>query len=171
MGRPVSDYNNYAEGLSNTADLVLELPQEKMHLNEKPLSAASYCYNRNKREEDGSVYHVWVSEGWFDGHYESNRKYFLPGIRQMEDALTQYYAMFPEFQGNYYWSSAAGRKRWGIVTDDDNDRARATLVNEDGSYAESSEDYPYESRRGGSAYRTEVLRIRAFRCDLEPLQY
>jgi len=173
MGQPVSDYDNYAKGLSYTGDIVEKLPQETMHLNEKPLSAASYCYNRNKREEDGSVYHERTWEGGLiGGHYvyKTNRKYFLPGIRQMEDALTQYYAMFPEFQGNYYWSSAAGRKRLGIVTDD-RDRARATLVNEDGSYAESSENYPYESEEGGSAYRTEVLRIRAFRCDLEPLQY
>lgn len=175
MGRSVSDYDNYVAGLSNTANIVEALPQETMTLNEKPLSAASYCYNRNKREEDGSVYHERTWEGGLiGGHYvyKTNRKYFLPGIRQMEDALTQYYTMFPEFQGNYYWSSAAGRRRgaFGIVTDD-RERARATLVNEDGSYAESSEDYPYESGKGGSAYRTEVLRIRAFRCDLEPLQY
>ena len=133
-----------------------------MNLNETPRSAAEYCYNRNKRRNsDGTV-------------SDNDRKWFLPGIRQMEGALTKYYNTFPEFQDNYYWSSSAGeRERY---TDGQNpERARATKVKQDGSYEESGgqgpwgDGYKYELGRGGYAERDEVLRIRAFRVDLNPV--
>lgn len=165
-GKSVSDEQNYLNGLYYTRQIVTTAGQAVMNLNDVPRSAAEYCYNRNKREPDGSVYYDydWSLLGGYT--YYTNCKYFLPGIRQMEDALTQYYTTFPEFQGNYYWSSAAGEARFGM----DNSRARATRVNADGSYVESGQDYRYPN--GGSTLRIGVyLRIRAFRSDLEPLEY
>lgn len=167
-GERVSDEQNYLNGLYYTREIVTKAGQAVMDLNDVPRSAAEYCYNRNKREPNGEVYHNWGNRSW-DPH-ETNCKYFLPGIRQMEDALTQYYTTFPEFQGNYYWSSAAGEDTSLFDDGTDEYRARATKVNADGSYAESGEGHKYPNN-GGSALRTEVLRIRAFRSDLEPLEY
>lgn len=158
--------NNYLQGLAYTNQIVSDAGHTTMNLNGTPRSAAEYCYNKNKRETDGSIlsgdWHVFYTD-------PDNRKYFLPGIRQMEDALTQYYQTFREFQDNFYWSSAAGKS----VSDklppyQSTGRARATKVNADGTYVESAygDNYP----NGGAAPRTGVyLRIRAFRSDLEPL--
>lgn len=168
-GESISDPENYLEGLRYTGDIIEEAAHGVMTLNDTPHSAAEYCYNRNKREPNGEVYYneEWHGIGIIGYYtYQTNRKYFLPGIRQMEDALTQYYTTFPEFQGNFYWSSAAGKPS---IMGQDRERARATKVNADGSYVESAygDNYP----NGGAALRTQSLRIRAFRSDLEPLQY
>lgn len=162
-GEPVSYFKNWLNGLYYTSSIVEAVGQEVMILNDIPNSAAAYCYNRNKREEGGSVYHVVLGSG-NNRTCQTNRKYFLPGIRQMEDALTQYYTTFEEFKDNYYWSSACG--------EDSNDYARATKSDEKGRYSESSPGYNYEDNLGGYALRdAEGIRIRAFRSDLEPLQY
>ena len=154
--------DNYVQGLAYTNQIVSDAEQTKMNLNETPRSAAEYCYNRNKRETDGSILDGPTLWDW---SRPDNRKYFLPGIRQMEDALTQYYQTFREFQNNFYWSSAAGK---GRLTGQDQNRARATKVNADGTYVESAYGDNYSD--GGATPRTGVyLRIRAFRSDLEPL--
>lgn len=168
-GESISDPENYLEGLRYTGDIIEEAAHGVMTLNDTPHSAAEYCYNRNKREPNGEVYYneEWHGIGIIGYYtYQTNRKYFLPGIRQMEDALTQYYTTFPEFQRNFYWSSAAGKPS---IMGQDRERARATKVNADGSYVESAygDNYP----NGGAALRTQSLRIRAFRSDLEALQY
>lgn len=168
-GVRVSKDDNYIDGLDCTNEIISEAGQTVMDLNAKPRSAAEYCYNRNKRESDGSVLDGdRVSGPIWDPVYEpDNRKYFLPGIRQMEDALTQYYTVFTEFQGNFYWSSAAGRPEPLEIWGQNRNNARATKVNEDGTYVTSAwrDDYP----NGGDADRSQELRIRAFRIDLEPL--
>lgn len=168
-GEIVSRDDNYINGLERTNEIISDAGQTVMTLNEKPESAAEYCYNRNKRESDGSVLSGDRIGPIWDPVYEpDNRKYFLPGIRQMEDALTQYYTLFPEFQGNYYWSSAAGRPEpLQEILGQNRYNARATKVNEDGTYVTSNhyDDYP----NGGDADRKQELRIRAFRIDLEPL--
>lgn len=169
-GEIVSRDDNYINGLERTNEIISDAGQTVMDLNDKPRSAAEYCYNRNKRESNGSVMDGdWISGPIWDPVYEpDNRKYFLPGIRQMEDALTQYYTLFPEFQGNYYWSSAAGRPEpIQEILGQNRYNARATKVNEDGTYVTSNhyDDYP----NGGDADRKQELRIRAFRIDLEPL--
>ena len=162
-GESVSYFKNWLNGLYYTSSIVEMVGQEVMTLNDVPNSAAAYCYNRNKRGESGSVYYV-VEGRWPNRVYHTNRKYFLPGIRQMEDALTQYYTVFDEFKNNYYWSSASG--------EDSNLRARATRSDNNGFYSESSPKYRFEDGKGGYALRTEdKIRIRAFRSDLEPLQY
>lgn len=157
-------YDNYYDGLKFTNYMVSEEDAElgRMTLNEKPDAAVEYCFNRNKRQSDGTV----ASGGWTT---PDHRKYFLPGIRQMEDALTAYYTTFREFQGNFYWSSAAGKALGGNIQS--RSRARATKVDENGNYIGSSEkDEDKYENGGGSALRTQPLRIRAFRIDLEPLE-
>ena len=42
-------------------------------------------------------------------------------------------------------------------------------MNADGTYVESNENAMYPN--GGNALRTQVMRIRAFRIDLEPYEY
>lgn len=155
--------HNWYQGLEYTNQIILYAGQGKMDLNSQPRSAAEYCYNRNKRNPDGSV-------------ADGNKKWFLPGIRQMERSLTKYYNQFPEFQGNFYWSSAAGEVENGS-SGQSSVRARATKVNADGSYVNSGggdgkrwEYYAYELGNGGYALRTEKLRIRAFRNDLNPIE-
>lgn len=171
-GEPVSSPRNWLEGLYYTGEIVEEAGQTVLTLNTNPRSAAEYCYNRNKREEDGSVYHKRTYWGPFPMGYETNRKYFLPGIRQMEDALTQYSGTFGEFKDNYYWSSAAGEKYEGGGLSTNTERARATKVNNDGTYVPSSYGCNYEDGKGGYAKRdVSKIRIRAFRSDLKPLEY
>ena len=164
-----SGQNNYVEGLAYTNEIVSEASQTIMNLNGTPRSAAEYCYNRNKRQTDGSILDG-SRISWTPSRFEpDHQKYFLPGIRQMEDALTQYYQTFTEFQDNFYWSSAAGKGWSSLLAPQDEHRARATKVNADGSYVESAygDNYP----DGGATPRVGVpLRIRAFRIDLESLE-
>ena len=167
MGESVSSYKNWLSGLYYTGEIVEDAGQTLMTLNETPESAAEYCYNRNKRSDNGNVYHQWVSTGLFSGYYETNRKYFLPGIRQMEDALTQYYTVFNEFQDNYYWSSAAGENKISLGW---NEYARATKV-VGNVYVSSSPGDSYPDKGGYAKRDAEGIRIRAFRSDLEPLKY
>ncbi len=147
--------HNWYMGLEYTNEIVNSAAQGIATLNDPPRSASEYCYNRNKRNADGAV-------------ADEAKKWFLPGIRQMENALTKYYTTFEEFQSNYYWSSAAGERAGG--TDGQNtQRARATKINPNGGYVQSGGSGSYDYPRGGYALRTESLRIRAFRNDLEPV--
>lgn len=147
-----------------------------MTLNDRPRSAFEYCFNRNKRNMDGTIDMQYDYKSWYDAYLEvtNGSKWFLPGIRQMEDALTQYYTTFGEFQTDYYWSSSAGEREGG-TSGQSTTRARATKVdlNDPTGYAQSGgggrdgwQKYAYEYDRGGYALRTELLRIRAFRIDL-----
>lgn len=144
---------NYYEGLLYTNKIIDVAKHEILNMNTTPRSAAEYCYNRNLRQPNGEV-------------NSKDKKWFLPGIRQMEDALTQYYNQYLEFQDYFYWSSAAA-KRWQYIpsdTNQDTDRARATKI-ENGNYIGS--DYNQLYPNGGNASRDEILRIRAFRTDLK----
>ena len=130
--------------------------EEVMHLNQVPASAAGYCHNRNKRESDGTI-------------KEENRKWFLPGIRQMEESLLAYYNSIPEFQENFYWASTPSEK----IGDTDGQAlnwARSTRVTSEGDRTQSGGQWP-EYPASGRAKRTEKLRIRAFRIDLSPANY
>ena len=63
---------------------------ERISLDEEPKSAFAYCYNRNKRKSDGTIY----SQDWY-----------LPAIDEIEDIMEFAYGDFDdEFQGNMYWS-------------------------------------------------------------------
>ena len=95
----------------------------------------------------------------------------------MEDALTQYYSIYPEFQSDFYWSCSAGEEE-GETSGQSPRRARATKVDVNGGYIESGgggrdgwQKYAYELGNGGYALRTEKLRIRAFRIDDDAYSY
>lgn len=166
---------NYYWGYENTAYLVNRMGQSVISLDKRPSSALQYCHNRNKRTELGIVPYEdkdeWV---WWPFIKEvriikNESKWFLPGIREMEDALKQEYNVFPEFQENYYWSSALGGESRNQV----GNRARATRVKPDGNHWQSGTSYPYEEGKGGYALRNveKEIRIRAFRIDLSPANY
>lgn len=161
--------NVYYNGAEATLHIITKAGQSELNLNEKPRSAAEYCYNKNKRNANGAVQGMTKTSGWF-----------LPGIRQLEAILTTYYNTYPEFQHNFYWSSAAAKKRvgpWPYYYYEHNTYARATKalekpVDENGNgeidyeemYAKSDWDDDYKGENGttGKAPRTGTfLRIRA----------
>lgn len=166
----------FNDGYPYTSFVIYRSNQGVMTLNDRPRSAFEYCFNRNKRNMDGTIDMQYDYKSWYDAYLEvtNGSKWFLPGIRQMEDALTQYYTTFGEFQTDYYWSSSAGEREGG-TSGQSTTRARATKVdlNDPTGYAQSGgggrdgwQKYAYEYDRGGYALRTELLRIRAFRIDL-----
>lgn len=168
----------FNDGYPYTSFVIYRSNQGVMTLNDRPRSAFEYCFNRNKRNMDGTIDMQYDYKSWYDAYLEvtNGSKWFLPGIRQMEDALTQYYTTFGEFQTDYYWSSSAGEREGG-TSGQSTTRARATKVdlNDPTGYAQSGGGdgdwtrYAYEYGNGGYALRTEVLRIRAFRVDLNPV--
>lgn len=145
-------------GAEATQRIISRAGQSTMTLNDKPRSAAEYCYNKNKRDASGLVQNMSNSSGWF-----------LPGISQLESILTTYYNNYPEFQNNFYWSSAAGKKQVRIIGGwydyyEDNTYARATKALPGGGYAGSDWNDIYTSENGttGKTPRTGTfLRIRA----------
>ena len=148
-------------------------------MNTAPKTAAGYCYNKNKRNSDGSI---------------SESKWYLPGIRELERILEDYYIEYPEFQQNYYWSSAAGMtanyRGWPLNswrnTGENQNHARATKayinngkfdyypssVGDDGNSKERPmyEDAGRDNGNSGRANRRTALRIRAARIDNQPQQ-
>lgn len=126
-------------------------------LNTNPKTAAGYCFLKNKRDADGNV---------------PNHKWYLPGIRELERILEDYYIDYNEFQNNFYWSSAAGEGN-GIYAENNN-QARATkaYIGDDGKFnyykSGTGNVYTGENGTGGFAPRATVLRIRAARIDAEP---
>lgn len=176
--------NIYFDGHPYTAFILERMGQIDMKLNDPPVSAFQYCFNKNKRNNDGMVNVSYGFANVNDEYYviSNDTKWFLPGITQMEKALTEYYPTFEEFQNYFYWSASAGKKReisiWGTSYPQDSRYARATKamnppedIDSDGTvdyYAISDwEDY-FTNHNGkrGKALRTESLRIRAFRIDL-----
>ena len=145
----------------------------KLFNDEAPKTAFHYCYGKNKRETGGNV-STSKRYGWY-----------MPGIRELETALTQYYNTFDDFRGNFYWSCAAAKLRTNDLlgyTREDYDRARATKVATDANgqpilsggkatYAESgsyNDDHNYREpvngieQNYGRAPRSKTFRIRAF---------
>lgn len=183
LGQPSNSYDPpgqvFNDGYPYTSFVIYRSNQGVMTLNDRPRSAFEYCFNRNKRNANGTVttsyqfYDRWLLDDFYE-EVTNESKWFLPGIRQMEDALTQYYTTFGEFQTDYYWSSSAGEREGG-TSGQSTTRARASKVNANGAYEQSGGGdgdwtrYAYEYGNGGYALRTEVLRIRAFRVDLNPV--
>lgn len=163
------------DGHPYTSFIIDFAKQNVMTLNDKPRSAFEYCFNRNKRNLDGTVTIRYSDVAGYYYERENESKWFLPGITQMEKALTQYYTTFGEFQQKYYWSSSAGEEE-NKTSGQSKTRARATKVdlNDPTGYAQSGgggsdgwEKYAYELLNGGYAWRWEKeIRIRAFRVDL-----
>lgn len=158
-GSTIDSFKNYYWGHEFTSIIVKETENiSELTLNERPNTAAGYCYIKNKRNADGTV---------------TNPKWYLPGIRELERILEDYYIEYTEFQNNYYWSSAAGEDKFFTVTYENQQRARATkaYIGDDGKfhYYESGDGHNYidENSDGGAALRTQSLRIRAARIDAE----
>ena len=111
-------------------------------------SAVEYCYNRNKKNSDGTVDVNW----------------YLPAADELEDIIVAGFSEFKEFQDNYYWTSQPAYIRnifyyedGGVVVsptvyDDNTGYARATkVIRQDGEfkYAKSgldTEPTPYVNR-------------------------
>ena len=128
-----------------------------LDLNTTPRAAAEYCYNKNKRNTNGTVanFTEQTKSGWY-----------LPSIPQLESLLVQHMGSFPCFGTEFYWSSSPG-KRGVFYFIEDPTSARATRYdykNEvNGDYIPSAENNNYTGKDGigGKAHRTEPLRIRA----------
>lgn len=143
--------------------MIVEAAGDAPTLNVAPTTAAGYCWNKNKRSNQNG------------GLNDGDNHWFLPGITQMESCLVRYQADFPEFRGNFYWSSASAKQTspwfWEGFETEETSRARATKVigfNDDGTadYAESGSTNGDDNFTGmdgtkGRALRTESLRIRA----------
>ena len=110
----------------------------------EPASAFHYCYGKNKRNADGSV---------AEGHW------YMPGIRELERALVQYYLIFDDFQGQLYWSASSAQRGGSLIGGYTYNHARATKVN----MVDGKPQY-IESSSGNEGYqdRNNRLRIRAF---------
>lgn len=143
-----------------------------------PKTAFHYCYGKNKRDSNGLV----------ETGNSKTTGWYMPGIRELEQALTQHYMSFDDFRGNFYWSCAAAKARDGGLTDsyyhEELKRARATkvatdangqpILNKEGkaTYAESgshNDDHNYRDpypngveKNYGRAPRSKTFRIRAF---------
>ena len=64
----------------------------KLTLDQTANSAVEYCYNRNKRQPDGTI-------------KEEDIVWYLPSADELEDFIVPAYSTFEEFQDNYYWTS------------------------------------------------------------------
>ena len=58
-----------------------------------------------------------------------------------------------------------------MLENEDGDRARATRIQSDGTHISSDQQNSSMYPNGGNAPRTQSLRIRAFRIDLNPASY
>lgn len=83
------DYFPHA-GLRFTNKIVDRTGIGPLTLAEQPSSAVEYCYNKNKRNSDGTI---------------SDIKWYLPAIDEIEDIVSGGYKVFKEFQEQFYWSS------------------------------------------------------------------
>lgn len=106
-----TDYHFLTQGQKATQRLMDKVfaTAKKHDLNKKPESAAEYCYNKNKRDEEGNV----ISVDWY-----------LPAITEMEFVVVNYHLDYPTFQTDLYWSSC---DEWNNKPDD-SENARATRV-------------------------------------------
>ena len=94
-------------------------------MDQQASGAVEYCYNRNKRNSDGSITKIL---------------WYLPSADELEDFIVPAYSSFEEFQDNYYWTSQPAYIRNVyyyednsntfpfIVYDDNPEYARATKV-------------------------------------------
>ena len=67
---------------------------DPLALDSKPKSAVEYCYNKNKRSNDGTI----TTD-------VNNMKWYMPSIDELEDIIKSAYTEFEVFQEKYYWSS------------------------------------------------------------------
>ena len=132
--RIISYVNNGANGTADTDDYITTLA-----LNKPPKSAVEYCYNRNKRDNNGNV----TSAVWYLPAVDEIEEIVTSKYIDPDNAVKPTYARFKEFQEKFYWSSqpsylnnyafvdrdyfGAG-DRYGYYMIDDTNRARSTSV-------------------------------------------
>lgn len=104
-------------------------------MDQQARGAVEYCYNRNKRNSDGSIPKIL---------------WYLPSADELEDFIVPAYSSFEEFQDNYYWTSQPayirnvyyyedGSNTFPFIVYDDNpEYARATKV-----VAKGNDTYEY----------------------------
>ena len=104
-------------------------------MDQQASGAVEYCYNRNKRNSDGSITKIL---------------WYLPSADELEDFIVPAYSSFEEFQDNYYWTSQPayirnvyyyedGSNTFPFIVYDDNpEYARATKV-----VAKGNDTYEY----------------------------
>lgn len=117
------DAEVYVNGLDNTQKIYSSYKYSPVKLTDgvpKTSGAAEYCYNKNKITISGSSATISLDE--------SKSAWFLPAIRELENALIKYYTLYSEFQDNFYWSSAPAKKSSGFSSTEQDDRARASRV-------------------------------------------
>lgn len=177
LGASRNFYDYMSWGWANTIQIMNKYRSSsqwrgnEMTLNDTPSGAAEYCYNKNKRDEEGKV----VEARWF-----------LPTISELEYALEKYYGVFDVFQDKWYWSSNPGAAGNNGDTGENVDYARGTRIkydpdNESGEavngyvHYRSNPDYPYDydnqwyaKGQGGHAPRDTEFRIRAAYIYKEP---
>ena len=165
--------NNYIQGYQMTKDIVennntASLSTVKLYNhNTPPQSAFHYCYGKNKRTNTIGTTALTSIAGRTVGWY-------MPGIRELEYALRQYYTEFEDFRGNFYWSAASAKRR-NFGERELNTHARATKIisvpppgsNEQPQYAQSgstdnTDNYTGPNGTKGRTPRGTSLRIRAF---------
>lgn len=148
------DAFRYTQGILNRSRAI-SLSNFKLYT--KPPTAFHYCYGRNKRDSDGTVVLRWSNLLPWDTTPTKQYGWYMPGIRELEVALTQHYTVFEDFQGNLYLSAACGKNKTGLVENTDNCRAT-------GVYFSGGQPQYYESRTGdpGAVSRSSIHRIRAF---------
>lgn len=148
------DAFRYTQGILNRSGAI---SLSNFQLYTKPPTAFHYCYGRNKRESDGTVVLRW-SSSWPWNYPTKQYGWYMPGIRELEVALTQHYNTFEDFQGNLYLSAACGKNKTGLGVEN-TANCRAT-----GVYFSGGQPQYYESRTGdpGAVSRSSIHRIRAF---------
>ncbi|MBO7265132.1 MAG: DUF4906 domain-containing protein [Alistipes sp.] len=118
--------HSYA-GQHFTEDIVLKSKNgvSNLTMDQQASGAVEYCYNRNKRNSDGSITKIL---------------WYLPSADELEDFIVPAYSSFEEFQDNYYWTSQPayirnvyyyedGSNTFPFIVYDDNpEYARATKV-------------------------------------------
>ena len=163
-GLQATQFVIYTRGTNPDSEYI-PMSTVKLYNDNPPSTAFHYCYGKNKRNADGSVpspknnsYQIIDNGGWY-----------LPGIRELERALTEHYLIFPDFKGNFYWSASAA-KNVVLNSYGARNRARATKIIINGTdvdYAESGsenrdDDYTGPDGIKGRAERKEYFRVRAF---------
>ncbi len=144
-------------------------------LDVEPESAAEYCYNKNKRDNNDLL-------------SKENMHWYMPSIDEIEDIVTSAHFDFPVFQDNFYWSSQPAYiandfiinvELWALLTtlkgsatgkyyNDNTNRARATKVEwgqteptksgTNGSYGQQTyrRDWSNTTDNGYTEYSTSI---------------
>lgn len=136
--KPFYDFDNTFNGLSYTRKIVTEANTLVLPLDQSPRNGAEYCYNKNKRNSDGSI---------------AEMNWYMPAISELEDIASGAYTIFGEFQDKYYWASQPASKNFtyicetpetlarGYYRTDNTGFARATKVKyENGKYSTVDSD-------------------------------